>query len=130
MIRDDVLSYLTSSNLGSYSLSTELPFSNSGTTLYVKNPKRIYVDEEQKLTEPLVTTFNMTINQSESTVDIYFSNDAKNLPVDYDTVRATIEDFKKIYAPDGLLNSTVETTSEYVNDLLVTRVQLKFVKLT
>ena len=128
MIRDDLLSYLTAQDLGSYTLSSELPFSVSGLELYMKNPKRVYVNKEQKLVEPLVVTFDMTVNQSETTVDVYFSNDAKTLPTDYDTTRATIESFIDTYSLPGLLNATTETTTEFIQDLIVTKVQIKLVK--
>jgi hypothetical protein len=128
MIRDDLISYLEAKDLGSYALSQELPFSNSGIVLYIKNLKKVYVDKEQKLVEPYVVTFDMTVNQSETTVDVYFSNDAKTLPVDYDTTRATIESFINTYALEGLLNATAETTTEFINDLIVTKIQFKFVK--
>jgi hypothetical protein len=128
MIRDDLLSCLTTESLGSFGLSTELPFSNSGIVLYQKNPKKVYVDKDLKLVEPFVVTFETTINQTTTTVDVFFSNDAKTLPADYDATRETIESFINTYALDGLMNATVETTTEYVNDLIVTKIQFKFVK--
>jgi hypothetical protein len=128
MIRDDLLSFLTTESLGSFGLSTELPFSNSGIVLYQKNPKKVYVDKDLKLVEPFVVTFETTINQTTTTVDVFFSNDAKTLPADYDATRETIESFINTYALDGLMNATVETTTEYVNDLIVTKIQFKFVK--
>jgi hypothetical protein len=128
MIRDDLMSFLTAQDLGSFALSSELPFSVSGVELYTKNPKRVYVDKEQKLVEPLVVTFDMTVNQTETTVDVYFSNDAKTLPTDYDTTRTTIESFIDTYVLPGLMSSTVESTTEYINDLIATKVQFKLVK--
>lgn len=129
-MRDQVLAYLDGLDLGTFAMSQELPFDNAGTTLYLKNPKRVYVDLDQNTTEVFIGVMgNNSIDMDVVSVIVYFANDAKNLPADYsDTVNAVVG-AKSLYAANGFFKRDYLTSTKYENDLMVTIIELRFYKL-
>ena len=130
-MRTEVLNYLQTQNLGGLGLSKDLPFDDSGVPLYTKNAKRIYVDREQKTSEPVVQTLGgVNINNEATSVTISFATDAKTPLSTYDTVVSTIKQGKDITTVDGVhtRNATVET--EYLNDLLITQITITLTRIS
>lgn len=128
-MRDNVITFLKTKNLGTFALSQELPFDTAGINLVLKNVKRIYVDQEQKETEPYIATMSCIIDQEITTVSVMFSSDAKNQPSDYVTVVDLIKSAKEIYKDYGYFARGVDVNTEYENDLQVTTVELRFNKI-
>ena len=129
-MRDEILTYLGTQSFSSYIVSTELPFDSNGTELYIKNPKRIYVDNAQLAVEPFIGVMSaMNIDQETTTVNIYFANDAKTLPSDYSTVVTSCRNAKNQTYTVSFFNTYSDTKTEYKNDLLVTNVELRFIRI-
>ena len=127
-MRDEIKDYLKGIKFGSYSVSDELPFSNSGTVLYLKNPKRIYVDTDQYSTEVFMPVLNaVNIDAEVTIVRIYFSNDSKQLPKDYQQTIESIKGTKDIFTE--YFRKTTDISTEHVGDLLVTTIEFRFTKL-
>lgn len=129
-MRTEVVDYLKTQNLGGLAISNDLPFDDSGVPLYIKNVKRIYVDKEQRTSNPVIQTLGgVNINNLESTVTIYFAVDAKTQLSTYDTVISTLQGVKDITTVQGVhtRNATIET--EYVDDLLITQVAITFISI-
>lgn len=130
-MRAEILDYISTLNLGGFMLSQELPWEESGTALYVKNPKKIYVDTVEYTTDPLIQCLNgLSISNEVSTVRIYFSCDAKQLPPNYDDVVTGIKTAKNITSIDGVQTRLAAVTTELANDLLSTTVEIRFTKLS
>lgn len=129
-MRDQVLAYLDGLDLGTFAMSQELPFDNAGTALYLKNPKRVYVNVDQNATEVFLGLMGQnSIDMDVVSVIVYFANDAKNLPADYsDTVNAVVG-AKSLYAANGFFKRDYLTSTDYENDLMVTTIELRFYKL-
>lgn len=125
-MREDILNYLLKLKSKNYSVAKELPFDVNGTNLVTKNPKKIYVDQEQTQVEPFIVTFDETENRTVSTVTVLFSNDAKQLPNDYETVISYLQDVNKIDPEYKYTEKTSSTKTEFDNDMLVTSVELQF----
>lgn len=129
-MRSDILTYLGTQQFSNYVVSTELPFDSNGTELYIKNPKRIYVDNDQVSIEPFIGVMSaMNIDQETTTVNIYFANDAKTLPSDYSTVVTSCRNAKNQSYAANYMNTYSDTKTEYKNDLLVTNVEIRFVRI-
>lgn len=130
-MRAELLDYIGTINLGSFILSQELPWEESGTALYLKNLKKIYVSVTEFQTEPLIQTLNGgNVNNEISIVRIYFSCDAKQLPADYDDVVADIREGKNVVTDDGFTNRQCIVTTDLTNDVLTTTMEFRFTKLT
>lgn len=128
-MRTELVNYLKGLKLTHFRVSDELPFSNSGVPMFTKNSKVFYVDRPQQVTENLVTTLNGSlIDQSTTTVRVFLTTDAKQLPLTYDamvqSVRAGRDSLKA-----GFHRAECDVTSSYDDDLLQTEFEFRFTKL-
>lgn len=129
-MRSKVLAYLNTVDLGSFALSQELPFSNSGVELYLRNAKRIYVDHESSTTEVFIGLLgSKQIDMEVVRVNLFFASDAKNQPSDYNQVLNAIRSAQDLYIENGFFRRQFSVGSEYKNDLQVTTATLSYNKL-
>lgn len=129
-MRDLILDYINGINLGGFLLSQELPWSESGTPLYIKNPKRIYVDIAEFSSEPLVVALNgLHISQEVITVRVYFSADAKQIPPNYEQTVQDLRGAKDITTISGPYRRECIVNTTYENDMLVSTLEFRFTKL-
>jgi len=127
-MREEVLAYLKTIKFGSYSVSEELPFGNSGTVMYLKNPKKIYVDEDQYSVESFMPVMNgVDVEAHVTTVRVFFSNDSKQLPKDYSQTVGQIRAVKDQFMDYFRREVTIDTNHE--QDLMVTAFEFRFTKL-
>lgn len=129
-MRDQVYNYIKSLPLGDISLSAELPWDESGNSLYLKNMKRIYVDVAQYTTEPLILTLNkLAIDNEIITVRVFLSVDAKKLSANYEKLIKKLRDGKAIPTTDNIVFRESNIATEFNNDMLVTTIEYRFTKL-
>jgi hypothetical protein len=130
-MRDTVIELIQDTDTGVFTLSQELPYEVDGMMLYEKNAKKIYVDLAQILeTSAIPTLDNNSILNQTTTINVYFSCEASRLP-SYDEVITNLKmlkDAAEIRAL-GYHSRTVEVTTAYVDNLLVTTLQYQFTKL-
>ena len=88
-MRTVVLNYLLANkrDLAPFTVSDNLPWKDNGAPLYHHNKRHIYVDTAQTKQSPAFDLFNQGCGVDEiSTVSVYFVNDAKKLPTNYDDI--------------------------------------------
>ena len=113
-IRSDLLTAITAAVTGtSVSTSTELPWVTGGVPLHQKNMKKIYLDSEQYNIEQLHTTLDGNdVSRRETVVTAYLTVDAKNQPLDIDTIISAVigtkETIVDCYIRQCDLSSTIE----------------------
>jgi hypothetical protein len=130
-MRQEVIDYINTLSLGGFLLSTEYPFEESGTPLYIKNLKKIYVGLKERSDEALVTALNgLTINSDLSTIRLFFSCDAKQLPSNYETLVDDLVLAKDITAIPGIYRREAEVSTDIQSDILVTEVEIRFTKIS
>jgi hypothetical protein len=130
-MRQDIIDYINTLGLGSFLVSNEVPWEDAGTNLWLKNPKVIYVDVANYTTEPIVTALNGLQIQNETTsVNAYFSCDAKQLPSNYDTLVSDLKLARDISAAEGFNRREVDVSTSMESDLLVTELEFRFTKIT
>jgi hypothetical protein len=130
-MRTELLDYIGTLDLGGYALSGEVPWTESGTPLYLKNPKRIYVDLDQYQQSPFIQTLNgQTISNEIGTVRVYFSNDAKQLPPNYETLVSELRLGKDLTTIQGVNRRECDVSTEFENDLLITELEFRYIKLS
>jgi len=108
------------------SVSAELPYSSGGETLYIKNMKYLYLDEDNIAKTELFNTLDGNdISQTDTTVTGYLAIDAKNQPGDIDTVIASILNSRNAVA----LQSTAECemTTDIEADVLTYTFNFNFI---
>jgi hypothetical protein len=130
-MREDILSYIKTLSLGSFTVSDELPRDESGVPLYIKNPKKLYVDLGQVDEAPLIQTLSgFDIHTESTTVSVYFTADAKTIPANYSSLTQSLRLGKDIEQAKGFNNRSVDVQTEYDADMLVTRIDYTFSKIT
>ena len=129
-MRDTILTYLGSQSFTNFGYSDELPWNASGEPLYLKNMKKIYVDQPQTAQEPLLETLDNTgvVNET-TTVTAYVTTDAKTLPTDYDTMVSTLKNARLQDTTTGWRQRLTEVETSIEDDRLVTQFTFNFTKL-
>jgi len=125
--RSDLLTQITTNIAGSnISVSSELPFTASGKTLYLKNMKHFYLDEEQDDREQVLKTLDgFELEQTTITLDGYMSVDAKNQPGDIANVVANIMNANSVIT--GTVNNTTVSTTEITDDVITYTFEFNFI---
>jgi hypothetical protein len=129
-MREEILNYIRSQNLGVFTTTTELPWSENGLPLYIKNLKKVYVGQQQVELEPLVTTLNaINIHSEVSSVTVYLACDAKQTPPNLNDVVNVIRDAKNSVVIDGVRRRDCLISTEFEGDVLVTVLEFRFTKI-
>lgn len=130
-MRQEVLDYINSLALGGYLLADDSPWRDNGVPLYIKNLKKIYVDNTEYLSEPLIATLGtVRINQETQTTRIYFANDAKTVPSNYETLVQDLRAAKDIVIDEGFNRREADVRVSYENDVMVTEIEIRFTKIS
>jgi hypothetical protein len=130
-MRQAIIDYINSIALGSFLISNEVPWTDNGTSLWLKNPKAIYVDVANFESEPIVLALNGLQIQNETTiVTAYFSCDAKQLPSNYDDLVADLKLARDISPAEGFNRRECVVSTSLESDLLVTELEYRFTKIT
>jgi hypothetical protein len=129
-MRDKILDFLAAQDLGTFTLSTQMPYDSSGIALYLKNTKTVYVNKDQVQTTEFMGILGAdSIDMDINTVTIFVACDAKVIPADYDQIVSTIKSAKALYSTNGFFKREVDVKTDYVNDLLTTEVEIRYYKL-
>jgi len=130
-MRTQVIDALNTLALTGYTVARDLPYDESGVALYLKNPKKIYVDRESTEIVPLYTTLNSAdISNETTTVRAYYSIDAKQIPANYDSVIASLRTMKKDIVRAGANSREAFVTTSYEGDLLVVQLEYRLTRIT
>jgi hypothetical protein len=125
-MRSDIIAYLKQLKLKNFAVSEELPFKPNGTELFIKNVKKIYVDVEQIEQTAFIPLLDGDIDQVVTTIRVYFTTDAKQLPADYNQVVQLIRLAKDSIQVLKGFRKDATSTSEYIDDLMLTTVEFTF----
>lgn len=124
-MRTELLSYLTTNLTGSIKISSELPWAEGNNPLYLKNKRRVYLDEANIAVEPLMETLDSAdIPQTITTVRGFLAVDAKNRNADLDTALATLAGAKSI-ATDSF-RKEFDYTSSIEGDTVTYELEYRF----
>ena len=129
-MREQVITKIKDLALSGVNLSTELPFTESGVPIYLKNPKTLYVDRTQFDSVPIVQTLNGTnINNTTTSVTVYLTVDAKNSPVNIDSWIGSLRGLEDTIVLDGTHTRESTVSSDYTGDLLVLTVEYRLTRI-
>lgn len=129
-MRTEVLTYAQSLNLGTVTVSTELPWTDNGIALYLKNLKKIYIDIDNVEVEPFIQALNgLNISNEITSLKLYFACDAKVLLPNYDDIITELKAVKDITTITGVQRRECVVATSVENDVLVTELEYRFTKL-
>lgn len=90
-MRAQLLTYLTANLTGSIKPSQEQPFDQGGSALYLKNMRRVYLQEEYTEQDQLIPVLDSSdIMQTITVVKGFLAVDAKNRNSDLDTALSVL----------------------------------------
>jgi len=129
-IRDTLLANVTTNTSSTtIGVSSELPWAQGDTPLYVKNMKKFYLSEESSATTQLFATIDRNdVFQKETTLTAFITVDAKNQPSDIDTVVAAVINSRLAIADQSVNECAVATETE--EDRITYTFEYRFVTIT
>lgn len=129
-MRTELLTYLTAQLTASIKTSEELPWSEGTNPLYMKNARRVYLDEPNTdQTELFPTLGSLTINARVTTVRWYLSVDAKNRNADLDSAITILGSAKDITTITGVFQRQFDYTTTIENDRVIYEGEYRFTNL-
>jgi hypothetical protein len=112
----------------SYTVTDALPFYKNN-PLYISNKRTVYVDVAKSTQNPITDTFdNLGAVDETTTVSVYFVNDAKSLPSDYDASVNAMKLARTATGTEGFVQKLVSTDVSYEDDNLITILEFSFRK--
>jgi len=125
-MRQQLLDLIKDAKTISYRVSNELPYQASGTPLYLKNPKTLYVDQEQNTIETMVEVLNqVNIYNKVISIRVYFANDAKQEPRDRMDLMLALTQIKD-QIPGDYHKREIIISNNYENDMDLTTIEYRF----
>ena len=129
-MRTALLAYLTTNLTDSIKPSQELPYVEGVAPLYMKNARRVYLDEPYTEQDNLLTTLDsLRINRRTTVVRWFLTVDAKNRNSDLDTALTTLGSAKDITTITGVFTRLFDYTVSMDNDRLVYEGEYRFANL-
>ena len=129
-MRSVILNFIKSLKLKNFTLTEQLPWEDNGAPLYHHNKRHIYVATANTQQLPMIDAFDRAGTVDEITkVSVYFVNDAKKLPENYDDVCNQIAQARLATGTEGYVQRTVNVTSQFVQDEIVTQFEFSFRRL-
>ena len=125
-MRAELLSYLTTAtSTATVKCVSELPWNTAGEPLYLKNMKKMYLDQTQRVETTLIPTLDGNdVFQRDLLVTGYFAVDAKNEPTGLSQAITTILSAKD---KTGITNFGTESdyTTEIQDDVIIYTVEYR-----
>jgi hypothetical protein len=129
-MRAQLLTYLTAQLTGSVKTSQELPWSEGTNPLYLKNARRVYLDEPYTEQDTLFPTLgSLQINQRVTVVRWYLTMDAKQRNTDLDSALTILGSAKDITTITGVFTRLFDYTVSIDNDRVVYEGEYRFANL-
>ena len=129
-MRTELLTYLTANLTGTIRTSQELPWTEGNDALYLKNARRVYLDEPNtEQDEFLPTLGNLAINTRVTTIRWFLSMDAKNRNADLDNAITTLGSAKDITTITGVWQRQFDYTTTIENDRIIYEGEYRFTNL-
>lgn len=129
-MRTELLTYLTAQLTGSIRTSQELPFQEGTNPLYIKNPRRVYLDEPYTEQDTLLPTLGtLQLNTRTTIVRWFLSVDAKNRNTDLDSALTILGGAKDITTITGVFTRLFDYTVTVDNDRVVYEGEYRFANL-
>jgi hypothetical protein len=129
-MRTQLLTYLTAQLTASIKTSQELPFEEGTNALYLKNARRVYLDEPYTEQDTLFPTLGtLQINSRITIVRWYLSVDAKQRNTDLDSALTILGSAKDITTITGVYTRLFDYTVTIDNDRVIYEGEYRFANL-
>ena len=129
-MRQAIIDGISALTLGTFAVSSELPWTASGQPLYEKNFKVFYVSEPESVESNLFNTLDAGIfAKKESTIRAYVVIDAKLKPSNYDSLVSGVRNVKDTTAIVGVTSRECDIETSFQADSLLTEFVFRFTEM-
>lgn len=126
-MRTALLTYLTANLTGTIKTSSEQPFDQGGTAIYLKNLRRVYLQEPFTELDQLIPVLDDTdVMQKITYVRGFLAVDAKNRNADLDTALAVLANARMGANIQNSFRKEFDYTTTIDNDLLIYEFEYRF----
>lgn len=126
-MRAELLSYLTAQLTGTIKVSNELPFDQGGAALYLKNMRRIYLEEPYVVQEEFIPTLDLNgVSRNITHIKGYLAVDAKNRNTDLDAALSALAQAKNTSAITDSFRREFDYITTIDNDMLLFELEYRF----
>lgn len=129
-MRKEMLDFVKKLNLGGFRVDDALPREDAGEPLFIKNPRRIYVDNPEVSDSPIISALNgLNIYSSTTSIKVFFATDSKVLSANYNELVDQLLKARDLNPELGFNSREANINSQYANDLLITEIEFAYTKL-
>jgi hypothetical protein len=129
-MRQAIIDGISALTLGTFAVSSELPWTASGTPLYEKNFKVFYVNEPDSKESNLLNTLDAAIlARKVTTITVYVVIDAKLKPSNYDTLVSGVRNVKDTTGITGVVSRECDITTSFQSDSMLTEFEFRFTEM-
>jgi hypothetical protein len=129
-MRQAIIDGISALSLGTFAVSSELPWTASGQPLYEKNFKVFYVSEPESVESNLFNTLDAGIfAKKESTIRAYVYIDAKLKPSNYDSLVSGVRNVKDTTSITGVTSRECDIQTSLQADSLLTEFVFRFTEM-
>ena len=126
-MRQAIIDGISALTLGTFSVSSELPWDAAGTPLYRKNYKVFYVSEPDSVENNLFNTLDAAVFTTKiSTINAFVVCDAKQQPTNYDAVVSGTRDVKNTASITGVVSRECDIITTFEADTMLTEFVFRF----
>ena len=113
-----------------FSVSTELPWEQNDSPLYLQNMKIVYVGEDSVETSEMIEVVNgLDVLQTSTTIPAYVTVDAKNEPANTQNVLSGIRSAVLLTTIDGIISRNVDMATTIDEDTVTYTFNFTFITL-
>jgi len=129
-MRQAIIDGISALSLGTFAVSSELPWTAGGETLYEKNFKVFYVSEPQSVESNLLNTLDAAVLATkESTITVYVVVDAKQTPTNYDSLVSGVRNVKNTTSITGVVSRECDISTTFQADSMLTEFVFRFTEM-
>jgi len=113
-----------------FSVSTELPWEQNDSPLYLQNMKVVYIGEDSVETSEMIEVANgVDVLQTATSVPVFVTVDAKNEPANTQNVLSGIRSAVTLTTIDGIISRNVDMTTIIDEDTVTYTFNFTFITL-
>jgi hypothetical protein len=129
-MRQAIIDGISALSLGTFAVSSELPWTASGQPLYEKNFKVFYVSEPNSVESNLFNTLDAGIfARKVTTINAYVYIDAKLKPSNYDNLVTGVRNVKDTTEITGVVSRECDITTSFLADAMLTEFEFRFTEM-
>lgn len=131
--RQAIIDAISGLSLGTFQVSSELPWDAAGQALYLKNFKTFYVDgpdtEETTLINTLCGNSGSSFVTKETVISVFVLVDAKQQPSNYSDLVESVQGCKDVTTITGVRSRECDVITTFEADAMLTEFVFRFTEL-